>query len=619
MKTSRLCLLYCLFAVILSPVASAKDTKLIEMARAFFTKANYAQALELAQASNYKQGTHGHDTSLFIKAGSHFYLGNFAKAQPLLDKHHDLYPQSKLAMHSMYFQGSNLTRLQKWDDAEVLLKDFLDEYKDPKTNIYYANALYDLANCSYTNNKLQSGIAYTKQIEKMAPNSVVIDMAYALRGNLEESLGNRDTAEIYYKKALKIAENGGNPAVAGESLSYLIGMLGAKRVNRKTNPRILDAIPYLDKMWKHHQNSPYLPQAVVFGRDAMKKAGRGDEQLKMLRAVIAKISQKQDPIFLEECINAYTDAFINDGGNLTDLEKLYTQFPGLNKEDQRTRSLLKLSLIGEMESQLQSLDGDKKTKLQATINRNFNQLAKLSPNDLSNFALLRVGDHLKNNAKDMEAALPFYMEVISRADNFGRNRARQEVGEILSQSTDPNKRTRGLAILEKICTEALDDSRARAKARYTIIQAHAKAEQWDLLEKQARKFLDEKHTRHAAEVPYLFALSFDKREMRNDALFYYSMVYSRYMGYLKISTPSVHRVCEILWQRNKQKGDTVTAGEEKKLVLQQSDRKSAISIGKRFLRTTKRIRTTNKKISDKEKSNWDKLEKLIQEYEKLSE
>src|SRR5690606_7047376 len=84
-----------------------------------------------------------HDICLHVLGGSYFYTGQYDKAQPLLDKHVEMYPKSLFVIPAAYFQGSNQSRLQFWDKAAGLLDNFLTTYPDASKNVFLPFALYD--------------------------------------------------------------------------------------------------------------------------------------------------------------------------------------------------------------------------------------------------------------------------------------------------------------------------------------------------------------------------------------------------------------------------------------------------------------------------------------------
>ncbi|MGB0774702.1 MAG: hypothetical protein ACPGUY_02575, partial [Akkermansiaceae bacterium] len=595
------------------------------MLSSLFFGGEYRKSLEVAEILIEKvpKGTEQHDICLFVLGGSHFYLGNFEKAQPFLDEHVKEFPKSKFIMHSEYFQGSNLTRLQYWDKAAKLLSAFLSKYPSPAKNIYLPNALYDRANCHFSESEYDPALTLLNRIENEFPQTVVIDMAYNMKGNIFESTGKFDEAENYYKLALNTAEKRENKIVAGEALSYLVGMLGAEKRDKKPNPRIKDAIPYYDKFFKQYRTNPYKPQIVVHGMPAMRAVDREQEGLDNLQAMIVEISGKKNQAFLEECVNAFSDAFLEVKGNTPEkLKDFYYTFPGIDTRDKRTRALLRIAIIGVYEEEMKKAVAEKRDgdlqRFESGIKILFRDLkSEFQPSDLTNFVLIRIGDYLREKTSAPKQAIPYYEELLQRKNKEGYEfRARLGIADVMGQSDSAADNKKAIAELQRVHEASNDDPKTQEKALFRIVEINAKIGDWDGVEKAAKQYLKDKHTKKAAEVSFHYAVSFDKRKKENDALFYYAMVYSRYPGYITISAPSVKRVMEMMWARDLDKGATVKNGDTS-ITLKESDRQNAYSgIGARYVRMTSKIRETSNKISDKEKALWDEVKALVDEYEK---
>lgn len=592
------------------------------MLSSLFFGGEYKKSLEVAQVMIDKvaKGSEQHDICLFVLGGSHFYLGNFEKAQPFLDQHVQEYPKSKLIMHSEYFQASNLTRLQYWERAAKLLDKFLGKYPEPGKNIYLPNALYDRANCHFAENEFDPALVLLNRLENEFPDTPVIDMAYNMKGNIFESRSEYDNAEKYYILALNTAEKGENKLVAGEALSYLIGMLGAETRGdkKKPNPRIKDAVPYYDKFMKEYGDSPYKPQVVVFGMPAMRAAGREQEGLDNLQAMITELAGKERQYYLEEVVNAFSDAFLEVEGNTpAKLKKLYYNFPGIDLANKRTLALLRIALIGVFEDSLKKAEKEKKDDLairyRADIKALFTDLKnEFQPKDLTNFVLIRVGDYLREKTSAPKQALPYYEELLTRKQKDGFEfKAMLGIADVKGRSDSVADNKAAVQMLDDVVKRAKDDPSTQGNALFRMVEISGKVGDWDSVEKYARQYLDEKFSKKAAEVSYHYAVSFDKRNKLNDALFYYSMVYSRYRGYIRISAPATLRVMQILWDRDLKAGDEV-AGKK----LEMDDRQMAYEkIGYIYVVSTRKIRDNNPDMTDQEKRDWDAVAALTKEYE----
>ncbi len=593
------------------------------MLSSLFFGGEYSKSLEVAEVLIEKvaKPSEQHDICLFVLGGSHFYLGNFDEAQPFLDQHVKEYPESKLIMHSEYFQSSNLTRQQYWERAAKLLDVFLGKYPEPGTNIYMPNALYDRANCHFAESEYDPALVILNRIENEFSSSAVIDMTYNMKGNIFESRAEYDDAEKYYILALNTAERGENRVVAGEALSYLIGMLGAETQGKKKapNPRIKDAVPYYDKFLKEYADSPYKPQVVVYAMPAMRAVDREQEGLDNLQAMITELAGKKRQFFLEEVVNAYSDAFLESKGNTpVMLKKLYYNFPGIDLSNKRTLALLRIAIIGVYEDQIKKAEKEKKAdavmRYNADIKALFSDLkTEFQPKDLTNFVLIRVADYLREKTSAPKQALPYYEELLTRSDKTGLEfKAMLGVADVKGRSDSKADNKDAVRMLDEVVKRAKDDVGTQANAMFRMVEISDKIEDWQSVEKHARAYLDAKHRKKAALVSYLFAKSFDKRNKSNDALVFYSMVYARYMGYIRISAPATKRVMEILWDRNLNEGAVV--GEK---TLTMSDRQQAYQkIGYAFIASTKKIRENSKEITEAEKNALDDVNALVIKYER---
>jgi tetratricopeptide (TPR) repeat protein len=556
-----------------------------------------------------------------VLGGSHFYLGHFEKAQLFLDNHVKTYSESKFIMHSEYFQSSNLTRLQYWERAASLLDTFLDKYPEPVKNIYLPNALYDRANCHFSESQYPPALTIIDRLENEFNGSVVIDMSYNMKGNIYESIAKFEDAEKYYLLALEIAEKRHNRLVAGEALSYLVGMLGVEKRDKKPNPRIKDAVPYYDKFMKEYKNLPSKPQVVVYGLPSLEAVGRLDEGLENLQAIISELAGRENQAFLEECVNAFSKSFLAKKGNTPEqLKDLYYDFPGINLSNQRALALLRIALIGVYEGEIQKAIKEKDENLQgkyeSSVKILFRDLkSEFNPKDLSNFVLLKVADYLREKTSAPKQSLPYYKELLSRKDKFGEFKARLGIADVMGRSDNVAENKEALKQLAEVHKRSKEDPSTQEKALFRMVEINNKIEDWKACEVSARQYLEEKHSKNTALVSYFFAQSYDKRGAINDALVNYAMVYARYPGFIRISAPSVKRVMEMMWERDLKKGESVGSG-DKAIKLDHDDRQAAYSgIGSKYIASTRRIRETNQKITDEEKDAWDEVAALVKTYE----
>ena len=153
------------------------------------------------------------------------------------------------------------------------------------------------------------------------------------------------------------------------------------------------------------------------------------------------------------------------------------------------------------------------------------------------------------------------------------------------------------------------------EALFRVIESSAAMDDWAKCETSCRSYLDAEYTKRAAQVSYLFAVSFDKRNMNQDALFYYGKVYNRYRGYILISAPSVQRILEIMWERDMKAGQQVGEGDQV-VKVEMDDRQACYqNIGLPYIDKTRKIREQNPDMTDEEKALWDSVAALVKKYQ----
>jgi tetratricopeptide (TPR) repeat protein len=588
------------------------------MLSSLFFNREYKKSLTLSEnmIGELTPGTEQHDICQFVLGGSYFYLGEYDKAQPELDKYVKEYPEGKFIMHAEYYQASNLTRQLKMDQAAKLLDAFLKKYPKPDENIYMANALFDRASCHFSANEYDQALAILDRLSSEFPESSVIEMAYNMKGNIQESSDKMEEAEKSYLAAFALAKKRGNRPVAAEALSYLVGMLCIEE-GKKPNPRAKDAVPYYDLFMKEYSDSQFKPQVVVYGMPAMKAVGRSDEGLENLQKVIPELANSKRSAFLEESVNAYTKAFLEKKGNTPEkLKDLYYNFPGIDLKNQRVLALLRIAIISvyeeEREKAVAAKNEDAIRSYDSSIKVLFQDLkTEFNPADLTNYVLLKVADYLREKTSAPKQSVPYYEALLKRKDKFGVFKARLGIADVMGMSDDVSENKKAIRQLEEVYKLAKDEKTTRGKALFRLVEIYAKIADWDKVEEKARLYLSEKYSKKLGLVSYLYAKSFDERKKLEDALGNYSMVYSRYTGYIAISAPSVKRVMEILWERDLPAGAKV--GE---MTLKVGDRQNAYSgIGAKYIASTRRIRETNKKLTDSEAAAWDEVAALVKKYE----
>ncbi|MGA0846154.1 MAG: tetratricopeptide repeat protein, partial [Luteolibacter sp.] len=178
------------------------------MLASLFYDGEYDQCIEIGERmkDQVQPGTPEHDMCTHVLGGSYFITARFEEAQPWLDQHVKEYPESQFAMAAAYFQASNLYRLGNWSKAGELLDAFIQKYPNPEENEYLPLALFDRANCHSSLEETEQALKCISRLIRDFPNALILDQAYMLRGNIEQTLNDDpEKAEQAYLTALDTA------------------------------------------------------------------------------------------------------------------------------------------------------------------------------------------------------------------------------------------------------------------------------------------------------------------------------------------------------------------------------------------------------------------------------
>src|SRR5690606_37125582 len=98
-----------------------------------------------------------------------------------------------------------------------------------------------------------------------------------------------------------------------------------------------------------------------------------------------------------------------------------------------------------------------------------------------------------------------------------------------------------------------NDKTEKERALYQIVETQAGKGDHAAAETVAKEYLnhDPKYTRFAADVSMILARSLHARNMTDDALAAYSLVWGGYKGLIRISAPATKAWMELSYQRNK--------------------------------------------------------------------
>lgn len=529
-----------------------------------FQDGDYAKCIEIANRMipTLDKNTDQHDTALYVLGGSLYYEARFNEAQPVLDEHARTYPESKYRLNGDFFQASNVVRLQDWGKAGTLLDAFLEKYPDPKKNGYLPNALYDRANVHFAEEELDQALVHLDRLEKEFPDVGVISVAYNLKGNILQTQEKAEEAEKYYKLAFEIAERRRESFVAGEALSYIVGLLSTQDGKGDTPNRLKDLIPYYEAFFSDYaEDSPYGALVAVSGLPAMREAGRTEEGLDALRAVIIDLAQDTSAPGLEPAINSYSEAYLDDHTPEQLREHFYNDF---TLPTDSARALLRTALIAVEEQSLAKAqkenDEDAVLRSQASIKVLFRNLKEdFDPKALTNFTLIKLGDFIREKTESPLEAAVYYREILSRDNPAFRFEAYFGLADVLATGGSAEQMTEAIGYLDQVIANA-DKAADKERALYRATQIYSSQEKWDDVIRVGKEYLtpDEqggdatrrgtrRFTKFASRVTLLVAQAFDAKGDFPNALVTYSNAFTQGSGLIPVAVPAYIRWIEIIW------------------------------------------------------------------------
>lgn len=595
------------------PESKHKSAIMKLMLSTLFFKGEYDACIEIASDLISKEKlakpSREHDLALFVLGGSYFYTGKYDIAAPHLANHVTSYPESTYAMQSNYFQASNAFRLQLWKEAAKLLDAFLEKYKADPDQSFIPLALLDRANTHYSENEMEATLEKIERLLKEFPDSESANQSLNLKGNVLEGQGKVAEAIETYQLSLGKAEANGIDPIAGEAVYYLTALLSSDKSDEDPATRFPKAVAYADKYWeKYAEDSPYRAQTAVAQMPPMDAVGRGEEALKRLQGIISEMAKTQESFGLEEAINSYTEFYLKKHSP-EEIKEHYFNFPGVGIEDKVARALLKIAVVGVYESLLlKAKDEGEKRDISANIQVLFQNIKQeFAVKELSNFILVKLGDFLRKTAAPTEA-LPFFNEALERPDKSYRFNALLGRADVYGKSQQADQLLKSLEDFELVLAES-DDKVQREFSLYRIVQVLMEKGDFEAAAKRANEYLNREaeagpahgFKKYSAEIGFILAESFEKRNLDNDAILMYMKVWSSHMGNVKISAPAMLRWMELSYKRNNTSNDPKVA----------ADRQGAYQGGYAYIEQTGRFKD---KLTKEERELWNKVEKLVEKY-----
>lgn len=506
-----------------------------------FWNARYEEAL--AAARNVRERATDDEMielSDFVIGGSLYFLGHFSEAERELRAFRERWPDSERTEPARYYLADNLARLNRFVEAGAMLDSFINDY--PNSEMLDL-ALFSRANVHYNLEELNPAVTRLGQFLSERPNSEIRDQALNLLGNINDSLGNAETAEQNYRDALAFARRLGNRATAAQSLIFLMGLLS------EDEERDEEVVELAEEFFRDHPNDINRARAAVVPLDAMDRLGLIDDGLARIEALIPTFSNDLDAAGMEDLILSYVKHAEAGGLSMEELRERLYNFPGVPESAVALRARLMMALIDFYEQRIEEVDDEATVaRMQGEIRGVFGQLRREFPiESLSNYILVRVGDYLVR-FEEFAAAREYFDRAVESPDPEFKDRAIFNLGYLLllSESREDNRRAFGYfdRIMEDFFMDRLlveDTFRLRAIG-------HEILEEWDQVESVWREYLRYEggaFRRFQTQAFFKIGRSFDRRGQWDSAIDNYAQVWVLDPGNLLFSAPAWFRMAEI--------------------------------------------------------------------------
>jgi len=557
-----------------------------------------------------------HDICLHVLGGSKFYLGKFAEARPYLEEHLKMYEKSKFSISASYFEASNLAQLQLWDQAEKKLKKFLEKYPDSTKNVFLPFALNDLANVQSSKGEDELALESIARIESKFQESNVANTAYNLKGSILLNMGKRDEAKKYFLKVSESVQDSDSDVNQSEALYRLVSLLGAEQVDEKPNASMKEALPYYDRFWKNHQDSPYKGLVAVAGMPALIEAGRIDEALSNLQLAITDMAKREKFTSLENAIARYTVYFLqaqekkglSPSDAVDKLKEHYYTFPGIAPKNIRTLALLRIEVIGVYEESLQtaSKGGDEAlvSLIQARINAAFKDLKTAYPVEkLSDSVLIRIGDFLRTKSSAPRQALPYYQERLKHTQPNGRISAEFGIADIYGKAGNKAEMTTAIEMMQDVIKQKDSTKKNRDKAHSRIVQIYAKQKNWNKVVEEGSLYMKER-TKDRTVIQQLLAQAYYEKKDYLKCIAINSNLSGTNSSNWDVSVPAMDRATELMW-------DHGTAAKDGR-----SKQQLAYEVAARYIKSSRAAFDEHKdEMSENVRTTWKRIDARVLKWE----
>jgi len=532
-----------------------------------FDAGQYPEALALAEADS--TGAEAQkEARLYVMAGSTCFLGKYERSSKLAAEYLELYPAGEHAMPVRYFQAVSYARLGYAAKARSILSEVTAiEVKD---YAQYELAMLDFESAAYL--KTRERLENIRESDLADSLRVQVDL---LSARVAAVLREREAAEVLYLGALELAKASNLLEVEQEIMFYLIAFYGREKVAGEPNLEMEKCLPYYDTFFQKFSDSPYAAQVASAAMAALKNAGELDRGIKTLEQVLQSACNAAKEAGVREAASALVWAKLDSNRKISELKAQYKGLEPSTFALVQWFALIEVYAVGLDQAHL---SWGRKLRYDAILRAMYAELAqKADGRNLPAYIELALAEWYLVDDNFPHLARKRFANAQSSDLIHQRELATLGLAKSFRVSASESDLLQAKALLDHLLERNGEDMQLIEKTMYESIEVLSKMMLWDTLTDSSRAYLIEhKFDYQRSRVWYLLAKSYDLRGMNEDAMANYSRVFAGYTRVLGVSAPSVERLSELTWQRNRPE-----------MTGEKADRQIAYQLAHRYLTMVK--------------------------------
>ncbi|MFT5881723.1 MAG: tetratricopeptide (TPR) repeat protein [Crocinitomicaceae bacterium] len=517
--------------------------ELLELS-SLFDAGQYAEALALLEVDSSGDGEQNEDR-LYVMAGSTCFLGEYQRSLSLAAKYFEIYPDGEHAKSVRYFQAVSYARLGYAAQARSILMEIITTLGVVHDYAQYELAMLDFDSSSY--------LEAQKRLEEMRKSEMVASLrvqADLLLARISAILRERETAEILYLDSLKLAKSSDLLELEQEVMFYLIAFYGREKIAGEPNLNMEKCLPYYDTFFQKYPDSPYAAQVASAAMAALKDAGELDRGIKRLELVLQSACDAAKEAGVRDAASSLIWARIDAGMKPSELKLQFSSHELSRFSLVQWFALIEVYAVGLDQAHT---SWGRKLYYDATIRGMYAQLS-LQANEvkLPGYIDLALGEWYLMDENFPQLARGHFTEAGS--SDLIRQQHLASLGTLksLRVSATESDLQQARIMITGMLERCGEDEQLLEKVMYESIEVLSNLQSWDILTDEAKEYLSKnKFAYRRSRVWYLLAKSYDLRGINEDAMANYSRVFAGFTRVLAVSAPSVERLSEITWQRNR--------------------------------------------------------------------